>query len=58
MIRQHFYWPGIRESAQKEVSNFDTYQGKQLSFKTYINLPAKLDEEPTWNKLCVDLIGP
>ena len=29
MIFQHLYWPGIRYSVQKEVSNFDTCQPSQ-----------------------------
>ena len=54
---QHLYWPGIRKSVQKEVTNCDVYQRtKQLTKKG--KLPAKLAEETQWNKLCVDIIGP
>ena len=57
MIFQHLYWPDIRDSVRKEVSNCDTCQCKKLSNKKYGKLPDKLAEEIPWNKLCVDLIG-
>ena len=58
MICQHLYWPSIRESIRKEVSNCDTYQFTKRSNKQSGKLPAKVDEEIPWNKLCVDLICP
>ena len=58
MIRQHFYWPGIREAVQKEVMVCDTWQHTKWSTKKYGKLPAELEEETPCNKLCVDLIGP
>ena len=57
MIRQHLYWPDIRDSVQKDVSNCDTCQCTKLSNKQkYGKLIAKLAEEISWNKLCVDII--
>ena len=53
-ILQHFYWPGIRESIQKEVTNCDVNQRKKRSTKKNGKLPAKLADETLWNKLCVD----
>ena len=44
MIRQHFYWPDIRDDVRKEVTNFDTCQRTKQSNKKYGKLPAKLDE--------------
>ena len=58
MIFQHFHWPGIINSVQKEVTNCDTCQRKKRSNKKYGKLPANLAEEIPWNKLCVGLIGP
>ena len=31
IIRQRFYWPGIRGSVRKEVTNFDTCQRTKRS---------------------------
>ena len=53
IIFQHFYWPGIIPSDRKEVSNYDTCQHTKLSNKKYGKLPAKLDEEISWNKICL-----
>ena len=58
MIRLHLYWPDIRYSVRKEVTNCDTCQNIKRSNKKYGKLPAKLAEEVPWNKLCVDIIGP
>ena len=58
MLFQHLYWPGIRYSVRKEVTNCDAYQRKKLSNKKYSKLPDKLAEEILWNKICVDIIGP
>ena len=57
-ICQHLYWPSIRNSAQKEVSNCDTFQRTRWSNKKYGKLPAKSDDEIPWNTLYVYLIGP
>ena len=58
MILQHLYWPGIRKSVQKEVTECDVYQRTKRSTKKNGKLPAKLAEETPWNKLCVDIIVP
>ena len=55
MVFQPFYWPGIRNSARKELIDCDTLQRTKLSNK---NLPAKESEEISRNKLCVYIIGP
>ena len=57
-IHQGFYWPGIRYAVCKEVINCDTCQRKKLSNKNNGKLPAKLSEERSCNKTCVDIIGP
>ena len=57
MIRQHLYWPRIRKSVQKEVTNCDTFQRKKWSNIKYGQLPAREAEEIPRNKLYVDLIG-
>ena len=41
MILKHFYWPGIRNSLQKEVTNHDTCQCTKWSNINYGILPAK-----------------
>ena len=58
IICQHLNWTDIRYSVQKELTNCDTCQHKKWSNKKYGKLPAKLDEEIPWNKLCVYLIWP
>ena len=57
VIRQHLYWPDIRDAIRKEVANFEILQRTKQSNKKYGTLPVKLAEEIPWNKLCVDLIG-
>ena len=57
VIRQHLYWPGIRYSVQKQVTNYDTFQHTKISNIKHGKLPAKETEEITRNKLFVDLIG-
>ena len=58
MIHQHLYWPGIRKSVRKEVTNCDTFQRtKRLNIK-YGKFTDKEAEEITCNKICVDLTGP
>ena len=41
-----------------EVTNCDTCQRTKQSNKKDGKLPAKLAEEITWNKICVDIIVP
>ena len=57
MICQHLYWSDIRNNVRKEVTECDVCQRIKWSTKTYSQLPAKLTEEITWDKLCVDIIG-
>ena len=57
IIFQHLYWPGIRESVQKEVTNCETFQHTKWSNKKYGKLPSKEAEEIPWNKLYVDIIS-
>ena len=58
MIHQHFYYPGIINDVQKEVTNCNTCQCTKQPNKKYGKLPDKEAEKIPWNKLCVDLIGP
>ena len=58
MICQHWYWPNIRDSVRKEVTNCDTCHRTKRSNKKYGILPDKLAEKIPWSKLCVDLIVP
>ena len=55
IIRKHFYWPGIRKTAQKEVTKCDVCQRTNSSTKKYGELPAKLSEGIPRNKLCLDI---
>ena len=58
MICQHLYWPRIREAIKKEVTDCDTLQRTKRSKIKYDKLPSKEDEETSWNKIYVDIIGP
>ena len=58
MICQHLYWPGLKEAVYREVTYCNTCQRTKRSVIKYDKLPAKLNEETSWNKICVDLIGP
>ena len=58
MICQHLNWNDIRNAVRKEVTECDICQRIKWSTKTYGQLPAKLSEEITWDRLCVDIIGP
>ena len=58
IIDQHFYWPRIRKSVQKEVTNGETCQRKKQSKIKYSKLQAEESEEIIWNKICVDILGP
>ena len=44
MFFYNFYWPGIRNSVRKEVTNCDTFQHKKLSNIKYVKLPDKESE--------------
>ena len=44
MIRQNLYWPNIRYTVQKEVTNSDTNQLTKQSNNKYGKLPPKLAE--------------
>ena len=57
-ICQNFYWPNIRDSIRKEVTNCDTCQRTRRQNKKYGKILAKLSEEIPWNKLYVDNIEP
>ena len=41
MIRQHLYWPGIRDSVQKEVNNCVTCQRTKRSNKNMVSYQLK-----------------
>ena len=57
-IRQHFWWPGLRNSVHSLCSKCPTCQKNKKSTKKYGHLPEKEAEAEPWDKLCVDLIGP
>ena len=56
-IFQHLYWPVIRKSVRKEVTNCDTCQCTKWPNEKYGKLPAKEDEYRPLNKLCAHLTG-
>ena len=57
MIRQHLYWPGIKNAVWKEVTNCDTCQRTNRSNIKYDELPDKEAEEIPQHKLYVDING-
>ena len=57
-IFQHLYWLGIGKTFREEFTKCDVCQRTKRSTTKCGKLPEKLAEEITWNKLCVDLIGP
>ena len=57
-ICQHLYWTNIRNVVQRELINSEPCQHTKLLNKKYGKLPAKLSEEISLNKICVNLIGP
>jgi RNase H-like domain found in reverse transcriptase/Reverse transcriptase (RNA-dependent DNA polymerase)/Integrase zinc binding domain/Retroviral aspartyl protease len=57
-IRQHFWFPKLREMVHSICSKCITCQKNKISFKKYGHLPPKEAEAEPWEKLCVDLIGP
>ena len=44
MIFKHFYSSGIRNTVQKEVTNYDTCQHTKRSNIKYVQLPSKESE--------------
>ena len=58
MIFHHLYWPVIRDSVRKEVTNCDTWECTKLSNIKYGKLPANKAEEIPRNKIWVDIIVP
>ena len=57
MICKHLFWTGIRPSVQKELKQCDSCRRNKKVNKTG-KVPTKLVDETSWNKICVDLIGP
>ena len=57
-IRQHLWWPELREQVRKHCSHCPTCQKSKRDFIKYGNLPTKEAEVIPWDKMCVDLIGP
>ena len=58
MILQHLYCTSIRKAVRKEVKNYDTCQRTKNSNIKYGKLLYKGSQEISWEKICVDLIGP
>ena len=40
-ILQHLYWPGIRNTVQKEVTNYETVQRTKQSNKNMVKYQLK-----------------
>jgi len=57
-IRQHLYWPKLRETVHKVCRTCTVCQKEKKTHKKYGHLPEKEAEAVPWEKLCVDLIGP
>ena len=57
-IRQHFWWPKLRQQVHTTVKKCKICQLNKKRSKKYGHLPAKKAEVEPWDKLCVDLIGP
>ena len=57
-IRQHSYWPDLRDDVRQYIKTCDTCQRFKKQQKKYGHLPAKEAEAIPWDRLCVDLIGP
>jgi hypothetical protein len=52
------YWPSHRTAVRRHVRSCDRWQkGKQRS-RQYRHVPPKIADQMTWQKVCVDLIGP
>ncbi len=57
-IRQHFWWPKLKQMVHASCVKCQTCQKTKRSTKKYGHLPPKEAETQPWDKLCVDLIGP
>jgi len=57
-IRQHFYWPKLRNHVVDVCKKCDTCQRTKKHRKKLGQLPAKQTEASPWEVSCVDLIGP
>ena len=57
IILQHFYWPGLIQAVQIQVSSCEMCQCTKPSTIKYRTLPDCLAEEISCNKICVYLIG-
>jgi transposase InsO family protein len=56
-LRQHFWWPNLREDVAKHCKTCKPCQIAKRTDKKYGHLPMKEAEAVPWQKLCVDLIG-
>ena len=56
-IRQHFWWPKMREMINDYVEKCDICQRFKKQKKNYGHLPPKDAEAIPWQILCVDLVG-
>ena len=56
-IQQRLYWPGIRYTVRKKVTNCDNCQRTKKPNIKYGKLPAKEADGIQCNKLCVYLKG-
>jgi hypothetical protein len=56
-IRQHFWFPKLRELVHSICSKCIICKKNKLSYKKYGHLPLKAAEADPWEKLCVELIG-
>ena len=57
-IKQHFWWPKMREHIRSHVKNCEPCQRNKRRQMKYGTLPPKIAESKPWDKLCVDLLGP
>ncbi len=57
-IRQHLWWPGMKEDIHKAVRTCPICQRNKKYQKKYGKIPEKEAEVVPWKILCVDLIGP
>ena len=57
-IKQHLWWPNMRDEITDYVSRCPTCQKNKKQKKKYGQLPEKVAESEPWEVLCVDLIGP
>ena len=57
-IKQHFYWPNLRDDVLSVCSKCPICQLTKRHNKKYGKLPPKVAESEPWETLYVDLIGP